>query len=270
MNNNIEIKKWKDYTRIMGFKNLYSTEKDYLQEIVLNSIFYVSPVEDIIFIGGTAISKIYGSGRFSEDLDFIFDKSYDTYDMENRVKKAIDEINNFYYMEYNKSKRRDMLRYDLKIKGPFYEMSHSVRAIQTIKLDINLYVRPFYTPKKVLRTTIYPEIRPYFLFTLDTEEFAAEKIKAIMERKTPVARDLYDLWLLITKYNVKINVEMINYKLQKYTEIKGFNINEFLEKVISIGEIWDTEMENLLNIFIPFNTVKDSVIRYIENPDSSI
>lgn len=51
MNNNIEIKKWKDYTRIMGFKNLYSTENDYLQEIVLNSIFYVSPVGDIIFIG---------------------------------------------------------------------------------------------------------------------------------------------------------------------------------------------------------------------------
>jgi len=27
---NIEIKKWKNYTKIMGFKNLYSTEKDYL------------------------------------------------------------------------------------------------------------------------------------------------------------------------------------------------------------------------------------------------
>jgi hypothetical protein len=67
-----------------------------------------------------------------------------------------------------------MLRYNLKIKGPFYEMSHRVRAIQTIKLDINLYVRPFYNPKKVLRTTIYSEIRPYFLFTRDIEEFASE------------------------------------------------------------------------------------------------
>jgi predicted nucleotidyltransferase component of viral defense system len=269
MNNNIEIKKWKDYTKIMGFKNLYSTEKDYLQEIVLDSIFYVSPVEDIIFIGGTAISKIYGSGRFSEELDFIFDKNYNAYTVENRVKKAINEVNNFYSMEYSKSKRRDMLRYNLKIKGPFYEMSHSVRAIQTIKLDINLYVSPFYTPNKVLRTTIYPELRPYFLFTLDTEEFAAEKIKAILERKTPVARDLYDLWILITKYKIKINMEMINYKLQNYTEIKEYNLNEFLEKVISIGEIWDKEMESLLNVFIPFNIVKDNVIGYIENPGSS-
>ena len=260
---NIEIKKWKDYTKIMGFKNSYSTEKDYLQEIVLNSLFYISPVNDIIFIGGTAISKVYGSGIFSEDLDFIFDKSYDVYVVENRVKKAIDEINNFYSMEYVKSKRRDMLRYNLKIKGPFYEMSHSVRAIQTIKLDINLYVRPFYNPKKVLRTTIYQELRPYFLFTLDTEEFAAEKIKAIMERPTPVARDLYDLWLLITKYNVKINIQMINYKLQKYTQVQGFNRDEFLEKVISIGEIWNTEMESLLNVIVPFDTVKDTVIGYV-------
>ena len=260
---NIEIKKWKDYTKIMGFKNSYSTEKDYLQEIVLNSLFYISPVNDIIFIGGTAISKVYGSGRFSEDLNFIFDKSYDTTDVENRVKKAIKEVNNFYPVEYSTLKRRDMLRYNLKIKGPFYEMSHSVRAIQTIKLDINLYVRPFYNPKKVLRTTIYPEIRPYFLLTLEAEEFAAEKIKAIMEKKNPVARDLYDLWLLITKYNVKINIEMINHKLQKYTQVQGFNIDEFLEKVISIGDIWNTEMESLLNVIIPFDAVKDTVIDYI-------
>lgn len=65
-------------------------------------------------------------------------------------------------------------------------------------------------------------------------------------------------------------MEMINYKLQKYTEIKGFNINGFLEKVMLIGDIWDTEMESLLNVVIPFNTVKDSVIDYIENPGSSI
>ena len=37
------------------------------------------------------------------------------------------------------------------------------------------------------------------------------------------------LWFLITKYNVKINIEMINYKLQKYTQVQGFNIDEFLE-----------------------------------------
>jgi len=260
MDNNIEINKWKNYTKILGFKNLYSTEKDYLQEIVLNSIFYINPVEGIIFTGGTAISKIYGSGRFSEDLDFIF---YKNYDVENRIKKAIDEVNNFYSMEYTKSKRRAMLRYNLKIKGPFYEMHHSIRSIQTIKLDINLYVRPFYNPKKVLRTTIYPEMRPYFLFTMDPEEFAAEKIKAIMERKNPVARDLYDLWILITKYNVKINIKMINYKLQNYTEIKEFNINEFLERIILIRDIWDKEMESLLNVFIPFNIVKDNIINYI-------
>jgi len=99
--------------------------------------------------------------------------------------------------------------------------------------------------------------------TLEAEEFAAEKIKAIMERKNPVARDLYDLWLLITKYNVKINIEMINYKLQKYTQVQGFNIDEFLEKVISIGEIWNTEMESLLNVIVPFYTVKDTVIGYV-------
>jgi len=56
---------------------------------------------------------------------------------------------------------------------------------------------------------------------------------------------------------------MINYKLQKYTQVQGFNIDEFLEKVISIGEIWNTEMESLLNVIVPFDTVKDTVIGYV-------
>jgi hypothetical protein len=67
-----------------------------------------------------------------------------------------------------------------------------------------------------------------------------------------------------------MNVEMINYKLQKYTEIKGFNINEFLEKVMLRGEFRDKEMASLLNVDIPFVIVKDNVIGYIENPASSI
>lgn len=73
--------------------------------------------------------KVYGSGRFLKDLDFIFDKEYNAYDVEYRIKKAIVEVNNFYPIEYTKSKMRDMLRYNLKIK---YAPNTEILSLSTL------------------------------------------------------------------------------------------------------------------------------------------
>ncbi len=51
------------------FKDPYQTEKDYLQDLMLYSIYSFS-TNEFVFKGGTAFSKFYYSDRFSEDLDF--------------------------------------------------------------------------------------------------------------------------------------------------------------------------------------------------------
>src|SRR3989338_4002848 len=44
--------------------------KEYLQYKILNSIFNSQYANQLAFLGGTALRIIYGSTRFSEDLDF--------------------------------------------------------------------------------------------------------------------------------------------------------------------------------------------------------
>jgi len=47
-----------------------SVLKEYIQYELLESIFKTKDSVNLSFIGGTAIRIIYGSYRFSEDLDF--------------------------------------------------------------------------------------------------------------------------------------------------------------------------------------------------------
>lgn len=47
-----------------------SVLKEYLQYKILNSIYNSDYANKLAFLGGTALRIVYGSTRFSEDLDF--------------------------------------------------------------------------------------------------------------------------------------------------------------------------------------------------------
>ena len=48
----------------------WNTAREYLQHIFLSYFYELSQSGGIYFKGGTALKLIYGSPRFSEDLDF--------------------------------------------------------------------------------------------------------------------------------------------------------------------------------------------------------
>lgn len=50
--------------------NLGHAEKHYLQDIVLSTTVRREAVTELVFIGGTALMKVYQLDRYSEDLDF--------------------------------------------------------------------------------------------------------------------------------------------------------------------------------------------------------
>ena len=51
-----------------NFEQPYQKEKDYIEELFLAEIY--EEADELVFKGGTAMSKFYGSTRFSDDLDF--------------------------------------------------------------------------------------------------------------------------------------------------------------------------------------------------------
>ena len=76
----------KEYSKIREL-NLGQAEKDYFQTIIL-FILYQDFGKELIFKGGTALSKCFGLDRFSEDLDFTISQDID-------IKKIEDGLNRF-------------------------------------------------------------------------------------------------------------------------------------------------------------------------------
>ena len=68
----ISIEKLKEIARLKDLHIGYA-EKDYLLDLLL---FLISrnTKDELVFKGGTCLSKIYGLDRFSEDLDFTIVK----------------------------------------------------------------------------------------------------------------------------------------------------------------------------------------------------
>ena len=58
-----------DLEQYKTFIDPYQIEKDYLQDLILYNI-YKTTKNAFVFKGGTALSKVYHTDRFSEDLDF--------------------------------------------------------------------------------------------------------------------------------------------------------------------------------------------------------
>jgi hypothetical protein len=167
----IEYKKYSNFT--LGQK-----EKDYFQNLIL-FILYKEFGKELVFKGGTALNKCFGSDRFSEDLDFTTKKK----DFETIIKKGL----NAFLIDFELSRKnyKNSFNIILRIKGPLFQ---GIRQSPCkIKLDFSI-----------------------------REEIFAEKIRAIYTRNK--ARDVYDLNFLINK-KVKFNEHLINMKLDYYNII---------------------------------------------------
>ena len=64
----IDFDTLKKIAKIKGINNIGFAEKDYFQELILLGISREAP--ELVFKGGTALYKMHGLNRFSEDLDF--------------------------------------------------------------------------------------------------------------------------------------------------------------------------------------------------------
>jgi hypothetical protein len=241
----ISKKKLIEYAKKKNY-NLGQAEIDYYQEIIL-FILYQEFGKEVVFKGGTALTKCYGFDRFSEDLDFTTTKG----DFEKIISVGLKK----YYIEFTVEKKEmnDSINITYKIKGPLY----SGQPNTTCKIDLD-----FSTREEVLietntkRIGIYVDDIPSFdVVVMSEEEIFSEKIRAIITRNK--ARDLYDIYYLI-KRNTPINIALINKKLSIYNLAYTYNLLK--EAVESKKGIWEKELRHLVKRFPEYSEVKKTLL----------
>ena len=241
-----ELDRWRGYSRMLGFAKPEQAEKDYLQELILLAV-YSGTDSGLVFRGGTAIAKFYGSGRFSEDLDFVSTADAPKAALERQVEAAIRALEVRYEARHVKKSYKNMIRYDIKIKGPIYLAAGSEQAKQTVKIDLNIWEHALLPPESRTRVAIYEDLKPYQAVVADRRELLADKAKAMLERTRPMARDLFDAWLLVKRYGIRQDKELIERKISEYGNRSGerFSMRDLKNRIREMRKWWDDELSRL-------------------------
>lgn len=174
---------------------------EYLQCVILQIIASSEFVDKLSFIGGTSLRFFYGLPRFSEDLDFDnFDLSEDDFG------KLINVISK------NLIDQGFSIECSIKIKGAYhcyvrfdnllFQNRLSAHASEKILVKIDTVQQDFDVKKDKKFFNRYGIVEEMNINTLDI--LMAQKILAILGRKTAKGRDFFDFTFLdgLTKPNM--------------------------------------------------------------------
>ena len=211
--------------------------REYLQYKILQIIFESDYSSKLSFMGGTCLRVVFGTGRFSEDLDFdnfgLSEKEFDS--LSEVVSKQLEaegymvEIKTVHKGAFRCYIRIPQLLFDNKLSG-FQEEKILIQLdTETQKFDykadsfilnkFDIISRIYHSPKNIL---------------------LSQKIWAILNRKTAKGRDYYDTMFLFSiakpdykyleiKAEIK-NIDQLKDKLGAKVKTKDF---KKLEKDVS-------------------------------------
>lgn len=177
-----------DYLHTLS--NKYQTtelnvRREYIQHLFLSYFYQQQMSNSLLFKGGTALRIVYGSPRFSEDLDFNATISNIT-TIENVILRTLREI------------EREGIKTELEeaketTGGYLTSVSFQLEK-ETLPLQLEISLRDI-TKRSELTTIAGNFVPPYPITLLVREKLIEEKMMALLTRQKP--RDFYDLYFAL-------------------------------------------------------------------------
>ncbi len=169
--------------------------REYVQHLFLTELYQLQGSEKLLFKGGTALRIVYGSPRFSEDLDFsLFGV------LSNEVGSFIDDL----FMNVLAKLESTGIHVDLSGKstptsgGYFGLATLRFNNYSPINIEINVQAHNENSVRGEVDSIANNFVPTYTLYHLPQEEIVNEKIfDALLKRKKP--RDYYDLYFIMRK-----------------------------------------------------------------------
>lgn len=201
--------------------------REYCQHLFL-SYFYKQPgAEKLLFKGGTALRIVFGSPRYSEDLDFT-GNNITAQEVENIFTGTLAGLENTgiqVSLEEGKSTSGGYIG---------ITMFHAYEKVIPIQIEVSLRKG---RPLKGTRALIENEYIPaYTLVHLSKEEIAAGKMQALINRHKP--RDFYDYFFLLSgNYPLAKERNNLTKMLNLLAETK-INFRIELREFLPVSQAW--------------------------------
>lgn len=241
----IDLETLRRVARTKGISNIGFAEKDYFQEIFLLGVSREAP--DLVFKGGTALYKIHGLDRFSEDLDF---SSTITERQANRISSYFDHFG--YPSEFSLKKVSSGTLLNMAVEGFLFQGGSETKA--RIQIDLSERDDVEMEPEWLTLFSLYPDIPSLRLRTMALEEMLAEKVRGLMVRMK--ARDAYDIWFLFGK-GVSADLFLIDKKLKMYRmTLDRVSLDRSLDEC---QKMWKKELRPLVSNPPKFEAVRRTI-----------
>lgn len=250
--------KREELLRIAALKGLPPrfAELDYLQDIALLGI-YREFGNKLIFKGGTCLYKLYQLNRFSEDLDFTAESKFKPKDFFMRLPQIFSLFN------INCSVKVESFQHSinvyLEINGPLYDGRKESRS--RLILNISSREKVFLPLLRTPYASLYSEVRPFDIYAMEEKEILSEKVRAVHQREK--ARDVYDLWYLLTVRKIPVDFTLVQKKLS-YINLK-FSQNLFIKKIAEKKNSWRMDLSALISgQLLPFYQAEAEIRPFFE------
>lgn len=169
--------------------------REYFQHVFLGELYKLAEAERMLFKGGTALRIIYGSPRFSEDLDFsLFGVS------SSQTKSFVEGL----FVKVLAEMERIGIKIEIGAKsnvttgGYFGVATFEILEYQPVDVEINVSARNGRDVCGEVDSVANDFVPTYTLVHLPQSELVEEKIfSALRGRKKP--RDFYDLYFIMRK-----------------------------------------------------------------------
>ena len=210
--------------------------------MLLSAIYsYVQEGCLLVFKGGTALRKVYGIDRYSDDLDFTLNMQ--------RLKAP---ANAFVYGLRDRCMAMLMPLYGVAMHiheggtgqyGIDASIQDNMRRSAKIHIEINIgKVYRQCTEKRIIAANT-----TYFASVMDMDEIISEKIRAVYTRRNleNVARDAVDIAFLIA-HGGRYDSWLVNQKL-KETRHAPFSAASFLRRLNLItSDMWASDLGGIM------------------------
>lgn len=168
--------------------------REYFQHIFLSELYKLPNTEKLMFKGGTALRIIYGSPRFSEDLDFSLFKV-----KEHDIKEFVEGL----FLKALAGIEHMGIKVEIGEKtestsGGYFGVATFHTDYVPVSIEINVSSRNGRDMKSEVDSITNDFTPSYNVIHLPQEEIVEEKVfQALPQRKKP--RDFYDLYFLMRK-----------------------------------------------------------------------
>ncbi|MFZ1396722.1 MAG: nucleotidyl transferase AbiEii/AbiGii toxin family protein [Candidatus Promineifilaceae bacterium] len=189
--------------------------REYLQARSLQSFQRAGAMQTLAFHGGTSLRFLYGTPRYSEDLDFALELHPQMYDFRTYLQQIVRDFSSeAYVVDVKLNEKTAVHKAFVRFRGLLHELGLSgyPEEVLAIKIEVDTnppsYAGLMYTP---LNKHV-----PLNLQHHDPATLLAGKLSALLQRDYTKGRDIYDLWWYLNQPRwPEPNFEYLNQCLQQ-------------------------------------------------------